>query len=249
MRKIAPSAKSTSFAALANNPDKPFVTTHGTNTARHRFLCGGSTFFVASNMNIAHNDEVRFRTIVLDPLHQVHIGHLPNEMLLSEAEFEILWNEHPPEYHLIHIHGRDVATPRWQQAYGHDYHYTGRTNAALPLLPLLKPILHWCQSHIDARLNGVLLNWYDADHGHYIGKHRDSTKNMAVGCPIVTISLGSTRTFRLRPWREAGYQNFSVTNGSIIVLPYETNQTYTHEVLRLSKDQGRRISVTLRGFV
>jgi alkylated DNA repair dioxygenase AlkB len=184
----------------------------------------------------------------LDELNQIYTGNLPHSLLLGPDEFEKLWNEHPVEFHQIHIHGRTVATPRWQQAYGRDYHYTGRTNAALPLLPVLQPLVSWCMLHIDERLNGILLNWYDAAHGHYIGKHRDSTKNMAYGCPIVTISLGSTRVFRMRPWKGNGYQDFAASDGSVIVIPFDTNQAFTHEVLRLTKDRGRRISITLRGF-
>ena len=34
---------------------------------------------------------------------------------------------------------------------------------------------------------------------HYIGAHRDSTASMIEGVPIVTVSLGEERAFRLRP--------------------------------------------------
>jgi alkylated DNA repair dioxygenase AlkB len=185
----------------------------------------------------------------LDNEHRIYTGQLPSGLVLSDVEFGRLWNEHPAAYHQIHIHGRKVPTPRWQQAYGRDYHYTGQLNVALPLLPVLQPYLAWCQSNIDSRLNGLLLNWYDAAQGHYIGKHRDSPKNLAVGCSIVTISMGSKRSFRMRPWKGTGFQDFEASNGSVIVIPYETNQAYTHEVLKLSRDEGRRISITLRGFV
>ena len=51
----------------------------------------------------------------------------------------------------------------------------------------------------------MLLNWYDAAQRHYIGAHRDSTVGLVSGAPIVTISLGATRTFRLRPMRGKGF--------------------------------------------
>jgi alkylated DNA repair dioxygenase AlkB len=81
-----------------------------------------------------------------------------------------------------------------------DYHYTGRVNEALPVPALLEPFLSWGAT-LDSRLNGVLLNWYDAEKKHYIGAHRDSTVQMIEGCPILTISLGATRNFRFRPWK------------------------------------------------
>lgn len=68
-------------------------------------------------------------------------GRMPDTYLPDVDTFDTMWALHPQEYHQIHIHGRDVATPRWQQAYGMDYHYTGRTNGALPVTPLLAPFL------------------------------------------------------------------------------------------------------------
>ena len=63
--------------------------------------------------------------------------------------------------------------------------------------PILEPFLTWAKEAIDGRLNGVLVNWYDGSLGHYIGRHRDSRVNMVSGAPIVTISFGEERIFRL----------------------------------------------------
>jgi alkylated DNA repair dioxygenase AlkB len=155
---------------------------------------------------------------------------------------------HPEKYYEIMIHGRLVKTPRWQQAYGVDYHYTHATNVALPIPPPLVPFLAWANTVIDGRLNGILINWYDGRLKHYIGKHRDSTKHMVDGSPIVTISFGESRTFRLRPWKKKGYRDFPADDGKVFVMPYETNRKWTHEVLHATGSFGRRISVTARAF-
>ena len=78
------------------------------------------------------------------------------------------------------MHGRFVKIPRWQQAYGVDYRFSGKVSKALPIPVLLTPLVVWAKNQIDDRLNGMLLNWYDADLGHYIGRHRDSIV-LAVG--------------------------------------------------------------------
>ena len=184
----------------------------------------------------------------LDDKYSLYVGELPDELRLSPSQFEELWKLHPDEYHEIKMHGRLVKTPRWQQAYGADYHYTGRVNKALPLPEVLQPYLDWSRDAVDERLNGVLLNWYDGDKGHYIGKHRDSTKNMVQGCPIVTISLGQERVFRLRPWKKTGLLDFPATDGRVFVMPYDTNLAWTHEVPKSATQVGRRISITVRGF-
>jgi len=47
------------------------------------------------------------------------------------------------------MHGRPAQTPRWQQAYGADYHHTGRTNTALPVPAILEPLHAWARRTID----------------------------------------------------------------------------------------------------
>lgn len=56
----------------------------------------------------------------LDGNHKFWAGNLPDDLYLTEEEFNILWNIHPCNFHEIKMHGRLVKTPRWQQAYGID---------------------------------------------------------------------------------------------------------------------------------
>ncbi len=175
-------------------------------------------------------------------------GHLPSELHINKEQFEELWNLHPDDYHLIKIHGREVRTPRWQQAYGVDYHYTHRVNKALPVPALLEPVLKWAQSNIHPALNGALLNWYSADLSHRIGKHRDSIKNLVPDAPIVTVSFGEERMFRLRPWKGEGFIDFPTSEGSLFVMDFATNRKWTHEVPHSKNCTGLRISITLRAF-
>lgn len=184
----------------------------------------------------------------LDEKHVLYSAQLPETLRFSADQYEQVWAMHPSEYHEIMIHGRLVPTPRWQQAYGRDYQYTGQVNRALPVPSLLQPLLDWSQM-LDARLNGLLLNWYDGARGHYIGKHRDSIANLRRGSPIVTISFGEERVFRLRPHKGTGMIDFRAKNGTVFVMPFATNLAWTHEVPKSSRCLGRRISVTVRAFV
>jgi len=179
----------------------------------------------------------------------IYVGRLPEALTLDMQAFESLWRMHPAEYHKIRIVGREINTPRWQQAYGVDYYYTGRVNRAEPVPLLLEPLVVWARGTIDERLNGVLVNWYDGSLRHYIGRHRDSIRNMIEGAPIVTISFGEQRVFRLRPLRGTGSMDLRAKNGSVFIMPYATNKAWTHEVPHSRRFTGRRVSVTLRGFV
>ena len=175
-------------------------------------------------------------------------GRLPYEQMPSDLEKQQLWDLHPKDFPLILIHGKVVPTPRWQQSYGADYHFSGQVNKALPVPHLLSPLLEWVQEAVDHRINGVFVNWYEASLGHYIGAHRDSTKFMSEGSPIVMISFGASRTMRMRKWKGTDRQDVVVSDGTICILPFETNLAWTHEILRRKSDTGRRVSVTMRAF-
>ena len=186
-------------------------------------------------------------------------GNLPGRLMPGLQEFERLWRLHPARPPEILIHGRRVLTPRWQEIYGADYHFTGSRHVARPVPPDFEPWLEWAREMIEPRLNGIVVNWYDAALGHYIGRHRDSTKNMVRGTPIVMISLGQTRMFVLRRWKGEEKVELPVVSGAVVVIPYETNLRWTHEVKRPSRgatgnsESGRadarfRISITLRAF-
>jgi alkylated DNA repair dioxygenase AlkB len=180
------------------------------------------------------------------------VGALPSQLVPCPVEFEKLWDLHPAEFHDIRIHGRAVKTPRWSQAYGKDYHYSGQVNKALPVAAEFERYFGWVRRHVDGRINALLVNWYDGTLGHYIGPHRDNRKYLIAGAPIVTISLGEERVFRLRPWPaslKGKAIDFAAKNGTVFVIPWETNQAFTHEVPTSKRMRGRRISVTLRAFV
>ncbi len=153
--------------------------------------------------------------------------------------------------------GRQIPTPRWQQAYGRDYRYSGSVNRALPLPPALAPLLEWARSRCDPRLNSALVNWYDRASGHYIGRHRDAETGRVPGSEIVAISLGHRAVLRLRPAKGRGFSDIPLADGDVYRIPWETNRAFTHEIPPLKTEShgletgnpGRRISVTFRAFV
>jgi len=177
------------------------------------------------------------------------LGRLAPELdQIARAQFAELWDLHPHKFPQITLHGRSIRLPRWQQAYGRSYRYAGGVRRALPVPGILRPFLAWAREAVDARLNGLLLNWYDAARGHYIGAHRDSTAGLIGATPIVTISVGASRAFRLRPAAGRGFADFEATHGSVFVMPWNTNLAVKHEVPHRKDSIGRRISITVRAF-
>lgn len=177
----------------------------------------------------------------------LYTGCLPEELRPSPEAFEVLWGMHPTTLADVMTGGQVREGSRWHQAYGHDYRFAGYSSLAKPVPTALRGLLAWAQGAVDSRLNGLLVNWYDAAFEHRIGQHKDSPVGRVVDSPIVTISLGAARTFRMfvrRRWIE-----FRKGDGDVVVLPEATNRKFAHAVPHLPGDEGRRISVTIRAFV
>ena len=140
-----------------------------------------------------------FEAHVLDDGHRFFVGRLPAELCPNGAGFEVLWNLHPKDFDDFKMMGKLTKLPRWQQAYGKDYHFSGRTSEARPIPPVLDPFLRWSRERIDDRLNGLLLNWYDGELGHYIGPHNDEIIGLVPGAPIVGVPQSSDQERTLSP--------------------------------------------------
>ena len=174
------------------------------------------------------------------------IDQIPKE-LATEEVFQNIWDIHPIGFNKIQMYDKEVYIPRWQQAFGKDYLFSKQVSKAEPISETLLPFLEWTKQ-FNSNYNGLLLNWYDSDLKHYIGKHRDSEVGLIKDSPIITISLGATRKFRMREVGKKGFNDLEVSNGFVLVIPWETNKHFTHEVPYSEHYPGKRISITVRAF-
>ena len=173
-------------------------------------------------------------------------GRIPSWLLPDAEAFETLWGERPGERPIVLHEGERVVVPRWHRAYGRNYEFAGSVSEALPVPAWLEPFLTWSRAAFDERSNGVLVNWYDAEYEHRIGRHKDSPIGRVPGSPILTISLGHPRTFQMLVRRKR--VDIQVEGGSFVVVPQEVNARFAHAVPHLEGDEGRRISITIRCF-
>jgi hypothetical protein len=69
--------------------------------------------------------------------HELESGHsffesrVPEELMWDDKRFNWEWIRHPAERHVVKMFGKWMETPRYQQAYGANYSYTGSRNNAL----------------------------------------------------------------------------------------------------------------------
>ena len=141
--------------------------------------------------------------------------------------------------------------PRLTASYGDEgvtYRYSGTVNVALPWTPTLGEI----RSRIEAapvsdaaraQYNYCLLNRYRSGRDS-MGLHADDEPEM--GDVIGSLSLGATRTFRLRHNRTKETLDFALGNGSLLIMAGTTQRHWKHEIPKTQKPVAERINLTFR---
>jgi alkylated DNA repair dioxygenase AlkB len=92
----------------------------------------------------------------------------------------------------------------------------------------------------------VGLNFY-RDGRDSVAPHNDHLDDIAPGCPVVLLSLGSTRRMTIRA-KAAPRRVFHIdlAPGSLLAMSYETQIHYTHGVPKTNEPVGPRISLAFR---
>jgi alkylated DNA repair dioxygenase AlkB len=165
--------------------------------------------------------------------------------------------------------GRAVSTPRYFQAYGRNYSFSGQTAAATSwdgapaalaglrriaglLVAPTVPSTGSADRAVVAVPNGCLCNWYEPHHS--IGMHRDDTRELVHCAPIYSISWGHPRKFVLEPRIPATAAAASGTSaeplslllgdGDLLVMGGRCQSTHKHSIPRIDKAAVRSAECT-----
>jgi alkylated DNA repair dioxygenase AlkB len=135
--------------------------------------------------------------------------------------------------------------PRLTASYGDEgitYRYSGTENKALPWTDTVLEI----KQKIDAvrgEYNYCLLNRYRSG-SDSVGMHADNEPGM--GDVIGSLSLGATRTFRIRHNKTKEGRTIQKNNGTLIIMAGTMQQFWKHEVPKTTENVGERINLTFR---
>ncbi|WP_437221852.1 alpha-ketoglutarate-dependent dioxygenase AlkB family protein [Planctomicrobium sp. SH661] len=158
----------------------------------------------------------------------------------AELRDECAWEQKPGIFG--HLQPRLIAS------YGEPgiiYRYSGRDNVALPWTATLLEIKQKIES-IQGQYNYCLLNRYRSGQDS-MGLHADDEPEM--DNVIGSLSLGATRTFRIKHNKSRETRSFQVGNGTLIIMAGTMQQFWKHEVPKTRVNVGERINLTFRHII
>jgi alkylated DNA repair dioxygenase AlkB len=138
--------------------------------------------------------------------------------------------------------------PRLTASYGDEgatYRYSGTVNVALPWTATLLEIKEKIEA-VQGEYNYCLLNRYRSGQDS-MGMHADDEPEM--GNVIGSLSLGATRTFRIKHNKTKEKKEFQVGNGTLIIMAGTMQQFWKHEIPKTKENVGERINLTFRKII
>lgn len=151
------------------------------------------------------------------------------------------------EQHDITVFGRTYPQPRLVEWFGPcDYHYSGITLKAQPFRDIVLKVRDRVQQITSVAFNSCLTNFY-RDGADTVGWHSDDEPLFDPHEPIISVSFGADRQFKMRLKRDPTQQRvFTLTHGDILSMPSGTQSNWQHCVPRTKRPVGSRINLTFR---
>ena len=126
------------------------------------------------------------------------------------------------------------------------YRYSNQTMRSQKLTKELAILLKKVNEDFQTDFNGILINHYE-DGTHYIGKHRDDETGLdPQKSAVASISFGATRKFRIRDNDSKIVRDIPTYHGSFMMMQYNFQKLYTHEIPIEKKVKTERFSLTFR---
>lgn len=206
-------------------------------------------------VKVTNNKDIAILDTYMDVL------RLPKTLLdqykqLSDT-FKELLSIKPRERGEVMMFGKAITVPRTQKSYLRDYAFTGMNHKAEKTVPAcVVPIFKWANETDYSKpkeFNQLLINWYE-NGNEYIGAHSDDESQLEPDGEIMSISLGQTRTFRIRDKStKAKVKDLELRHGDVVVMKKGMQKRYTHEIVKVGGKKGSgmacRVNITLRKFL
>jgi len=149
----------------------------------------------------------------------------------------------------LQLFGRQVLEPRLIAWAGEmPYRYSGRTLAPAPRPTCLDAVWRQANAFAGVSFNHVLMNRYRTGDDS-MGWHSDAEPELGQDPPVLSVSLGATRRFLMKPKRHLRTEptrEWRLTDGAVLLMGGSTQHHYRHAVPRQRGVTGERVNLTFR---
>lgn len=204
-------------------------------------------------MNESLFDSSEFEVINLLPK-EGEVFYHPSFLTKEEADFYFKAIQDYTDWRQdsINFGGKKQMIPRLQAWYGDPaktFTYSGITLTPEPWKKELLELGEKLKQKLNIDFSSVLVNLYR--HGDdSVAWHADDEAELGINPVIASISLGATRTFKLRHKVEKTLKrDIKLEHGSLVVMQGETQHKWIHSVPKEPDEKNPRINLTYRVIV
>jgi alkylated DNA repair dioxygenase AlkB len=132
------------------------------------------------------------------------------------------------------------------------YSYTQKPDYAVKWTPMMRDMKDVIEQMTGNTFNYALINAY-SDSSVVIGHHADKELELEPGYPIISVNIGATRDFQIKPrkgtlgeyhWKNwqsnklvKGYLNIELSHGDVLVMGGDMQKNFTHAVPKRANDK------------
>ena len=170
------------------------------------------------------------------------------DQLFTQLLKEIDWRQEN-----IRVWGKLHLQPRltaWHGDPGAEYSYSGISLKVNPWTTTLLKIKSDISLATGLQFNSVLLNQY-RDQNDSMGWHSDDEPALGSNPSIASLSLGATRTFKIRHKAKPAQKTLSIdlSHGCLLLMAGTTQHNYQHSIAKQTRALEPRINLTFRQII
>jgi len=165
-------------------------------------------------------------------------------ILLQHCLHHVSWR-----HDTITLFGKHILQPRLTCLVGvpgAEYRYSGRTMIPDPMSDIMLQLMHATSAACGASFTSALLNLY-RNGADYMGWHRDNERALGRNPTIASVSLGASRTFKLKH-KHGAHPAVTVPlhHNSLLVMKGALQDNWYHSVPKETRVSEPRVNITFR---
>lgn len=169
----------------------------------------------------------------------------------SKEIFDTLKNSNIWTQPSINFGGNLVPIPRlnaWFGDSGKSYTYSGIRLNPMPWNDVMLEVKSKVENITGSKFNSALLNLY-RDGNDSVSWHQDDEPELGEDPIISSLSLGDTRTFKLKNVKTGEVKKFELENDSLLLMGSGIQKDWTHSIPKTKKLVNPRINITFRNII